>query len=163
MEIALDTNILIKGFKEGVPSCSAVLYHFYGNYRLKILWDYLNENQECIVRKEYEQNLRDNETYQKWITALSEGDQISYRSGKLSTRIKSKLVSRGFHEPTDHVFVALALVSDKCIITEDSDYGKGDNPKALEPEKMEVLRFLTEELYLKVLNSEEGIIFLRSC
>lgn len=83
MEFVIDTNVLVNGFKKNIPSCAAVLYYFYGNYELKIVFDYSNEQGEMIVEKEYRNNLGNNEAFQKWIGAMFQGQQIVYKSGKL--------------------------------------------------------------------------------
>ena len=128
---------------------------FYDNDQLAIVLDY-----EGIMEKEYRQ-LNDNETYQKWKTAMFQGNQIHYVSGKLEQRIKQELQKRGFHEPTDQAFVAVALHSDKNIVSEDSDYGKGNEARANTPEKQEVLRYMTEDLKLNVMDSIEALEFIR--
>lgn len=156
LRVVLDTNILIKAFCPQYLSldCWALISCFYGNVNLGIAVDYDGE-----IVKEYRQNLHDNEIYQKWYVAI--GNQISYCDGKLEHSLKTTLVKNGFHEPTDHVFVAVALHADKQIITEDSDYGKGKEEKANTPEKQQILSYLTEQLRLHVMDSREGLAYIR--
>lgn len=156
LRVVLDTNILVKAFLPQYYSlhCSALLSHFFENINLSIAIDY-----EGVIVGEYRQNLQDNEMFLKWYGAM--GYQISYCSGKLEHSIKKVLINKGFHEPTDHVFVAVALHADKQIITEDSDYGKGKEEKANIPEKQKILSYLTEQLNLHVMDSREGLAYIR--
>jgi len=71
------------------------------------------------------------------------------------------LLKLGFHEASDQIFTAVALHSDKNIITQDSDYGKGKEDKANEPEKQAVLRYMTEILGLNVMDSKEARAFIK--
>ncbi|OQX14810.1 MAG: hypothetical protein BWK80_41500 [Desulfobacteraceae bacterium IS3] len=156
MRFVLDTNILIKAFNNQSPDCIALVWRFYGDSNLGIVFD----SGERMIEKEYRQNLQHNEMYQKWLVSMS-GCQISYMSGKLNAKIKSKLEKLGFHESSDQVFVAVALNSDKNLVSEDSDYGKGNEARANSPEKQEVLKYMTESLGLNVMDSIEGLRFIR--
>lgn len=162
MNLVLDTNILVKGFEDAVPSCQAVLYHLFNNYELKVVFDTCDENGNTVVMKEYIDNLGDSKFFHKWYKELHSSQQISYFTGKLTNNIRQKLIRKRFHEQTDQTFVALAIESDKVLITEDSDYGKGDKIDAQEPEKQEVLRYLTQDLFLNIMDSKEGLPFLRN-
>jgi hypothetical protein len=157
MRFVLDTNILIKAFNNQSPDCIALVWRFYGDNKLGIVFD----SGERIVETEYRKNLQHNEMYQKWFVAMSEGCQISYMSGKLNAKIKNKLKKLGFHEVTDQTFVAVALNSDKNIVSEDSDYGKGNEVRANYPEKQNILKYMTENLRLNVMDSIEGLNFIR--
>ncbi len=157
MRFVLDTNILIKAFNNKSLDCYALVLCFYRNSKIGIVFD----SDECIIEGEYRKYLQHNEMYQKWFVAMSEGCQISYMSGKLNAKIKRKLEELGFHEPSDQVFVAVALNSDKNIVSEDSDYGKGNEARAKSPEKQNVLKYMTESLGLNVMDSIEGLNFIR--
>ena len=56
-----------------------------------------------------------------------------------------------FHEPEDHVFVGVALSTDKTIVTDDSDYGVHG-----ETDKQQVYEYMRDELQLTVFNSEQA-------
>jgi len=156
MRFVLDTNILIKAFNNQSPDCIALVWRFYGDSKLGIVFD----SGERIIETEYRKNLQHNEMYQKWLVALS-GCQISYTSGKLNKKVKNTLEKLGFHESSDQVFVAVALHSDKNIVSEDSDYGKGKEVRANSPEKQDILKYMTESLGLNVMDSIEGLNFIR--
>lgn len=159
MNIVLDTNVVINGFRENELACLALMLEFYGNQNLSIVMDFPDSGTRGIVMDEYFRNLKDNEGFQKWYTALSCG-QIDFYSGKLDERIKEALLKKGFHEPSDHTFVALSLNSDKNLVTEESDYGMGNNPRSLDPKKQDVLRYLTG-LGLNIMDSQNALLTLR--
>lgn len=161
MNTVLDTNILVKGFIDCEPDCLATLYTYYNNDGLKIVIDCADSNGDQVVLSEYRKNLSEDIAFKKWFVAITCNCQIEYFSGKLERRIKDKLDDLGFHEETDQKFVALALEADKYIVTQDSDYGKGNNPKAQESEKQAVLKYLTEELNLKVRDAKEALVDFR--
>ncbi|MCP4395996.1 MAG: hypothetical protein GY801_01620 [bacterium] len=154
MRFVLDTIILVKASTVKSLDCLKLMMTFYNNDQLAIGLDY-----EGVIDKEYRQ-LNDNETYQKWKTAMFEGNQIHYVSGKIEQRIQQELQKRGFHEPTDQTFVAVALHSDGNIVSEDSDYGKGDDERSNTPEKQEVLRYMVQDLKLNVMDSVEALEFI---
>jgi len=158
MRLVLDTNILIRACNNESPACIALIWRFYGNSELGIAFD----SGQGVIEREYRQNLQDNEMYQKWMVAMFEGHQVSHVSGKLDAKIKRELKKRGFHESADQVFVAVALNSDKNLVSEDSDYGKGDEVRAKSPEKQEVLRYMTENLEMNIMDSAEGLKFITS-
>jgi len=157
MKFVIDTIILIKGFQLHSLDCFALIGHFYDNSALAIAFD----TEKNIIVKEYRQNLKHNEMFQKWLVAMTEANKVFYLSGKLEQKIKKKLVKLGFHEPSDQVFVAVALHSDKNIITEDSDYGKGNEERAGETAKQNVLRYMTQDLKLNVMDAKESLEFIK--
>ena len=108
---------------------------------------------EDHIRKEYMNNLSTNERFIKIYSALEQQGRINFVSGKLDNKHKHKLISLGFHEVEDHAFTGAAMNSDKCIVTEDSDYGKGSNKKANSPEKQVVLKYMTDEMGMCVYDS----------
>ena len=66
----------------------------------------------------------------------------------------------GFTGEVDRIIVALALETrnDRYIITEDSDFGKGDTEKA--EQHAHVLRYLTDQLQLTVHDAGEALSIL---
>ncbi|OQX18388.1 MAG: hypothetical protein BWK80_38245 [Desulfobacteraceae bacterium IS3] len=167
----LDTCILKRAFDLQSPDfsldCFSLVGIFHSESKLGIALDF-----EEKILGEYRKNLQNNKAYQKWLNAMYFKKTISYQSGKLDEKVKRKLneldekVKRklnelGFHEPSDQVFVAVALHSDKNLVSEDSDYGKGDEVRANSPEKQEVLKYMTESLGLNVMDSIEGLNFIR--
>lgn len=148
--IVLDTNVLIKGFLEGNADCNSIIYSFYTNKLNILVFDITNTQ----IIKEYRSNLSDSELYQKWYAALAQGNKFFYTNGTLSIKIKSDLLKLGFHEASDHCFVASAYETDKVLISEDSDYGKGKEEKA--KDKIEVLRYMTEQIGMRIMDYNEG-------
>jgi len=156
----LDTCILKRAFDLQSPDfsldCFSLVGIFHSESKLGIALDF-----EEKILGEYRKNLQNNKAYQKWLNAMYFKKTISYQSGKLDEKVKRKLNELGFHEPSDQVFVAVALHSDKNLVSEDSDYGKGDEVRANSPEKQEVLKYMTESLGLNVMDSIEGLNFIR--
>jgi hypothetical protein len=72
-------------------------------------------------------------------------------------KISEKLTDMGFTGEVDRILVALALDkgNDQYIITEDSDFGKGDTEKA--KEHNDVLHYLTNQLQLTVHDANEAL------
>jgi len=158
MKFVIDTNILIKGFQLISLDCFALIGHFYDNSTLAIVFD----TEKGILLQEYRQNLNHNEMFQKWLVAMFQANKVFYVSGKLEEKIRKKLDKLGFHEPSDQVFVAVALHSDKNIITEDSDYGKGKEDRAKEVSKQEILRYMTNDLKLNVTDAKQSLKFIKN-
>lgn len=157
MRFVLDTIILKRAFNNESLDCVALVSCFYRNSKLGIVFD----SGDCIIEEQYRRYLQDNQMYQKWLVSMFEGNQVLYMSGNLNAKIKRKLEELGFHESSDQVFVAVALNSDKNLVSEDSDYGKGNEDRANRPEKQEVLKYMTETLGLNVMDSVEGLNFIR--
>ncbi len=97
MRFVLDTIILKRAFNNESADCIALVWHFYGNSKLGIVFD----SGESIIEGQYRRYLQHNQMYQKWLVAMFQGCQISYMSGKLNAKIKSKLGELGFHESSD--------------------------------------------------------------
>jgi predicted nucleic acid-binding protein len=156
----LDTCILIKAFDIQAAhfslDCFSLAGAFHSESNLGIVLDF-----EEKISGEYRKKLQDNKAYQKWLNAMYYSKKITYQSCRLDEKIRKKLEELGFHEVTDQTFVAVALNSDKNIVSEDSDYGKGNEARAKSPEKQAVLKYMTESLGLKVMDSIEGLNFIR--
>ena len=60
----------------------------------------------------------------------------------------------GCHEPSDHIFVAVAERTDRYLVTEDSDFGKGHVDRSLA--KAGVAAYLREKLSLTVHDAKEA-------
>ncbi|MGM0882444.1 MAG: hypothetical protein ACQEXQ_15570 [Bacillota bacterium] len=149
MIIVVDTNILVKGFIEKDPATLFTFLTTFYNRKAQLLpLDY-----EGVVMKEYRDNMKDDPLFQKWFVHLQNSNQIQYVNGTLDLKIRKKLLELGFHEETDQTFVAVSLNSGKIIVTEDSDYGKGKEEKAIE--KQAVLDYLTVKLGLEVYDVNE--------
>ncbi|OOZ99817.1 hypothetical protein BHL51_12875 [Bacillus cereus] len=154
-QLVLDTNILIKAFIDFDVIANGLAYNMPNNEKFELAIDY-----DSKIIDEFNDNLKNSPPYQKWIQSMYANNQVVYKNGKLDRKIKEKLNSLGFHEPEDQIFVAVALQSQKTIVTEDSDYGKGDMPKAIE--KKPVLDYMNTQLGMTVLDSEEGLEFVKN-
>jgi len=156
MRVVVDTNILVKAFEEiDIPTLRMLLSHFSDeNPDMMIVIDF-----KGIVRGEYQTEVGHTAAFQKWFTLLESNNQIEYQDGTIAIKVGAALRELGFHEPSDQTFVALALKTDKTIITEDSDYGKGKPEKA--EQNLHILQFMQDELHLRVFDSAEAAHFLR--
>jgi hypothetical protein len=102
--------------------------------------------------------------FQKWYQEIEKKENgIHYLFANLDRnyrKISETLVDMGFTGEVDRIIVALALETrnDRYIITEDSDFGKGDTEKAEQNAK--VLQYLTNQLELSVHDAGEALSFL---
>jgi predicted nucleic acid-binding protein len=157
MIIVIDTNVIKTATDENNLDTMEIIIELRKDNNLKIGLDF-----ERVILKEYEANCK-NELYKKWIGEMHNKNKVEFQDGKISNEIGKKLTEKGFHEANDKVFVAVALKTDKNIITEDSDYGKGKEANAKIKEKQAVLKYMTEELELNIMDYEEGKTYLGSC
>ncbi len=152
MRIAIDTNILVKAFREQETDY------------LQLVTSMDNSKQVCHdyrqrIRKEYIDRLEDLPGFWKWYHRLEQLQAIYYCSGDLPQKHRSALTELGCHEPPDHVFIAVALNSDKILFTEDSDMGKG--PKGNEPPHDRALDYLVTTMGLTVCDVREALELLK--
>jgi len=102
--------------------------------------------------------------FQKWYQEMEKKENgVHYLFVDLDRnykKISGTLVDMDFTGEVDRIIVALALVArnDRYIITEDSDFGKGDTEKAKEHD--DVLQYLTNQLQLTVHDAGEALSFL---
>lgn len=152
MRITIDSNIWVCALSQDKWSydCESFLHKFMDSGH-SLTVDY-----ERKILKEYDHNLKHNERYRAFYKRLDSSRRIEFVDSSLTGEHKGKLLKLGFHESEDHVFVGVACNADKTIITEDSDYGKGTNPKAKEPNKQAVLKYMTTEMGLKIFDSIEA-------
>lgn len=149
MIATIDTNILINAFSKHELDHLSVTMIFTSDKRLKIGCD----NTGNIVQHEYEKNVGKLPLFRKWFVRLVENQSIHMCNGKLAKRHRDKLSKLGCHEPSDHVFVAVAFNSGKVLVTEDSDFGKG--PKGHEEPHPQALKYLSEEMQIQVYDAPE--------
>ena len=151
MKIALDTNIICKACNNNLD-CMHVLLKIRSESSHKILHDNGNK-----VRGEYWKNARACEFFEKWYKEMETGYKIFYLHATLNKRIADALDEMDFTGDVDRILVALALETrnDLYIITEDSDFGKGDTEKA--KEHNDVLQHLTNQLQLTVHDAGEAL------
>ena len=158
MKIALDTNIICKACDYNWD-CIGVLSRIRDDANHGILHDTGKK-----LSSEYRRNAGGRELFEKWYTVMgSKENGIHYLSidpDRNYKKISETLIGMGFAGEVDRIIVALALVArnDRYIITEDSDFGKGDTEKAKEHD--DVLQYLTNQLQLTVHDAGEALSFL---
>lgn len=154
VKISLDTNIICKACNYNLD-CMHVMLKIQSGSSHKILHD--NENK---VRGEYWKNARECEFFEKWYKEMETGYKIFYSPATLNKKIANVLDEINFTGEVDRIIVALALETrnDRYVITEDSDFGKGDTEKA--KQHTDVLHYLTNQLQLTVHDAEEALSIL---
>lgn len=161
MEIALDTNIICKACDLDDPNidCMGVLTRILHDANHGILHD-----TDGKLLNEYRNKAGGYGFFQKWYQEIEKKENgIHYLFANLDRnyrKISETLVDMGFTGEVDRIIVALALETrnDRYIITEDSDFGKGDTEKAEQNAK--VLQYLTNQLELSVHDAGEALSFL---
>ena len=124
MHVVLDTNIIVKAAVDQEVDHVTVLDRLLKRQH-KLVLDHKGH-----VLGEYCRTAGKAKYYQKWYSKMVSGGQIEWRDGSLSTNVKRRLLEKGLHEPVDQVLVALALNSDRYLVTEDSDFGNGSSIRA---------------------------------
>ena len=158
MKIALDTNIICKACDPNDPNmgCVEVMTRIYHNANHGILHDTGSK-----LLKEYRNNAGEYKFFIKWYHEMKKKENgIHYLFVDLDRnykKISETLVDMGFTGEVDRILVALALETrnDRYIITEDSDFGKGDTEKA--EQHADVLHYLTNQLQLTVHDANEAL------
>lgn len=148
MRVVIDTNIL----------CKAVKYFSQDHIAVMVLVNkmccHLVLDHDRQLLGEYQSEVGESELFQKWYQEMQKKAQIFWADGHISNRVSRELRRRCCHELEDHVIVALAVNTDKYIVTEDSDFGKGDPRRAAA--NREVLEYLTNDLGLAVHDAGEA-------
>lgn len=154
MYVVLDTNVWVNAFSE------------YGNKKymndsFMIISDFMQIEDYMLavdnrgfVLSEYDRELDKNRFYQLFINQLRNGCRIYYVDGTLNSSVRDKLMKLGFHEESDQIFTAVALNTDKYIISDDSDYGTHDYDGE---DKLKVHEYMCNELKMRVESSEDGL------
>lgn len=107
-----------------------------------------------IILDEYERNLSRSNGYRKWLTRLWEKQRVHWCTGRLPNHHSSTLGRYGCHEPTDQTFVGVAYNSDRVLISEDSDVGKG--PKGGDPPHCYAGEYLANDMGIQVYSAQEA-------
>ncbi|MCD7813321.1 MAG: PIN domain-containing protein [Lachnospiraceae bacterium] len=147
MRLVIDTNIWIKALvsEEYEIDCAEALYCFLHDKEMELALDFNGD-----ILTEYQDNLQEERSFQKCMMKLKNEKRTHWVSSNLNKVHKNALISRGFHEPEDHVFVGTAMNADKIIVTEDSDYGVHQ-----EAEKQEVFTYMKEKMGMRVMSAEQ--------
>lgn len=148
MIVAIDTNILRQAFVDEEVDHRTVVQFVVQKHDLC-------HDHDKVILQEYQRNVGKSLGFRKWYQRLQQRQAIHYCSGKLPESCSSKLSRLGCHEPSDQVFVGVAYNSDKILISEDSDVGKG--PKGSESPHRDAHRYLTQAMGLRVYDAAEAI------
>ena len=151
MHLTIDTNILVNGFTRPSFTHLTVLSAIVSSH--KTVCTVCVDSGGKIVH-EYRNLLGGKEIFEKW---FKEATINSRFTGVLRNSHRTTLTALGCHEPSDHVFIAVAIESpDKILLTEDSDMGKGVKGQTAG----KILDYLTKTLYLEVLDANEALKLL---
>ena len=104
---------------------------------------------EGKILAEYRGNCSGIELFEKWYQEIWQRVPVQV-SGRLETRYVTRLRQLGCHESSDHVFVAVARHTDRYLVTEDSDFGKGYLAKN------RVTAYMREKLGLTIHDAKEA-------
>jgi len=148
MQVVLDTNVLCDAVIASSISHVAVMASIPTKHHRIVL------DHDGRLLKQYRDNLSRHLLFRKWYLELQMRSLIDFANGHLIQRIAQDLTVLGLHEPEDHVIVSLAINSSKYIITEDSDFGKGPSPRALDHQ--DVLTHLKHSVGLTLHDATEA-------
>lgn len=152
MNIAIDTNILVQAFCNWEP-VHIVVTSFVTQKLHNLCFDF-----EGSISNEYQKNVGRSEAYRKWYKRITDVKALYYCSGKLNHAHKDQLCKFGCHEPIDHAFIAVAFNSDRHLISEDSDVGKG--PKGNQSPHCDALKYLNGTMGITVYDAHEATLHL---
>jgi predicted nucleic acid-binding protein len=152
MKIVIDTNILVNAFVENEPIHTLVVH---GLLLTPFLTNQLCLDVENVIKDEYENNVGTLNSFRKWYLRVREEKKVYFVSHKLNRKDKDCLSGYGCHEATDHAFVGVAFNSDKILISEDSDFGKG--PKGNTHPHIEALAYLQSDMQMHIFDAKEAI------
>lgn len=149
MDTVIDTNIFLH---------ARDMDEKYGMSSLLFLTNFLQcadnmalDYKDAIMREYRDNRIEENAFLQMFFLELHRQKRFTFGDSTISKKQKEKLIQLTFHEPEDHIFVGVALSTDKRIVTDDSDYGTHG-----EVEKQQVYEYMRDELQLTVLNSEQA-------
>lgn len=146
MIVTIDTDIIINACKEESWDHIDVLS------LIRTLSHVVALDTEGKILAEYRKNCSDIELFEKWFQEIWQ--RIQQVSGLLEQRHVTRLTYLGCHEPSDHVFVAVARGAGQYLVTEDSDFGKGHLNRSLA--KAKVAAYMREKLGLTVHDAQES-------
>ncbi len=149
MDTVIDTNIFVHAKdmdKDYGMNCLMFLSNFL-QCTDKMALDY-----QDVIMREYRDNRIEGDSFlQKFFIEMHRQNRFTFGDSSISKKQRDKLIQLSFHEPEDHVFVGVALSTDKTIVTDDSDYGVHG-----ETDKQQVYEYMRDELQLTVFNSEQA-------
>jgi predicted nucleic acid-binding protein len=146
MIVTLDTNVIINACKERSWEHIDVLSSIRTENHTVAL------DTEGKILAEYRGNCSGIELFEKWFQEIWQ--RIEQVPGRLENRHATHLKTLGCHEPSDHVFVAVANYAGRYLVTEDSDFGKGHVNRSLA--KARVASSLKAKLGMTVHDAKEA-------
>jgi predicted nucleic acid-binding protein len=153
VNVVVDTNILCEAVEHSVKHLT-VLTNLH-QFRHSLVLDHQGQ-----LFREYQDQVGQCDFFQKWFKELQTSQLVYWCNGCISKYVARELCHRQLHEPEDHVVVALAMNSGKYIVTEDSDFGKGDSNRSIDHQ--DALLYLTNDLGLTVHDADEACEHLRN-
>lgn len=145
MIVTIDTNVIINACKNLSWAHLSVLDQVCMRHWVAL-------DLEGKILAEYRGKCSGIELFEKWY--LEMWQRVQQVSGRLENRHVTRLRKLGCHEPSDHVFVAVAEHTERYLVTEDSDFGKGHINRSLA--KAEVTAYMQEKLSLTVHDAQEA-------
>ena len=148
MNAVIDTNILKKALADTSLEHISLMFRIRDNNHC-ITLDFQNK-----LLDEYNDELAKYPLFRKWYAELQSSQRIFYCDHHIPNKHNSQLLELGLHEPEDLVVLGLALHADKYLITEDSDFGKGNEKRAKQHTR--VLVYITSKMYITIHDASEA-------
>jgi hypothetical protein len=148
MNVTIDTNILKKALEDDS------LQHISLMFRIRDRKHCITLDFQSLLLNEYNDVLGQYRLFQKWYTELQSNSQIYYCDHKVHQKHETKLLELGFHEPEDMVVLGLAFHADKYLVTEDSDFGKGDARRA--QANLKILEYISNDMEVIIHDTQEA-------
>lgn len=148
MNVSIDTNILKKAIEEDSLEHISLMFRI-RDHSHSITLDFQGQ-----LLDEYNDELGEYRLFQKWYTELQNNQKIYYCDHRVPNRHTAKLLELGFHEPEDLIVLGLAIHADKYLVTEDSDFGKGNERRAAD--HMNILTYITDNMEITVHDVREA-------
>lgn len=150
--LVLDTNFWHEASNDYLSNAMSLLHKIKSTPDISIAIDH-----EHKILDEYNNQINA-EFIQRWVLKVfayrADNNGIYWASSNLDAKIRQHLLTLNF-EPNDLPFTGLALNTGKIIITEDSDYGVGDNAKATDENKQNIKDYL-ESLGMRILDIKKA-------
>jgi hypothetical protein len=153
MNITIDTNILIQAFQD------VSLKHIDLVMVVRLFGHCITMDHAKELEGEYENKLSKNTLFQKWYKEFSP-TRTQFCDCRVINRHLIQLNRFGFHDHIDQIALGIACNSDKYLLTEDSDFGKGDSQKAIE--HLNVKSYITNQMQVVLHDATEAYINLTS-
>lgn len=162
MRVVVDTCIfnfafLDQGYEELQDQCFKTIDLIKNDDNLSFAVNTPNDELDnYCMDVEYRNKLGGIRDFEVFWTHMYENDKVKRVDISYDETIKKDLYLRGFIGKEDYIFVETALASDRCLVTEDSDYGVHG-----EEDKKNAYEYITNSLkiilfYSKLFNEKNG-------